>query len=207
MMLKIIADDLTPDNLAYWMTCLHLIIDGKDPRRSRELYDNLSSFRLDMNSNAAFKESSKVQLVEFIINDAGWHFRNEKPILDDFLRHIDHPYKSVREAIGRVIATIYRTRYHESFPDVDSLLDGNKAVSGVGIRPYQPSDEFAGTIKDVFDRLEKWRLERTPGQQTPSSYTSGSKTVLVWLTAHCPRKNASNWFRFSLTPSSISSFT
>ncbi|KAK1752270.1 proteasome activator BLM10 [Echria macrotheca] len=181
MMLKIIADDLTPDNLAYWMTCLHLIIDGKDPRRSRELYDTLSSFRLDMNSNAAFKESSKVQLVEFIINDAGWHFRNEKPILDDFLRHIDHPYKSVREAIGRVIATIYRTRYHESFPDVDALLDENKAASTVGIRPYRPSDEFAKTIKDVFDRLEKWRLERTPGQQTPSSYTSGSKTVLVWL--------------------------
>ncbi|KAK4442644.1 proteasome activator BLM10 [Podospora aff. communis PSN243] len=181
LMLKIIADDLTPDNLSYWMTCLHLIVDGKDPRRSRELVDALSAFRLDMNSNAAFKESSKVQLVEFIINDSGWHFRHERPILDDFLAHIDHPYKSVREAIGRVIATIYRTRYHESFRSVTELLERNKADSSIGIRPYQPGEEFVATIRDVFARLEKWRHERTPGQQTPSSYTSGSKTVLIWL--------------------------
>ncbi|KAK3987160.1 proteasome activator BLM10 [Cladorrhinum sp. PSN332] len=181
LMLKIIADDLTPDNLQYWMTCLHIIIDGKDPRRSRELTEALSSFRLDMNSNAAFKESSKVQLVEFIINDAGWHFRHEKPILEDFLKHIDHPYKSVRESIGRVIATIYRTRYHESFRNVPELLEKNKAASSIGIRAYVPSEEFSATIREVFDRIEKWRHERTPGQQTPSSYTSGSKTVLIWL--------------------------
>ncbi|KAK4190875.1 proteasome activator BLM10 [Podospora australis] len=181
LMLKIIADDLTPDNLQYWMTCLHIIIDGKDPRRTRELTEALSAFRLDMNSNAAFKESSKVQLVEFIINDAGWHFRHEKPILEDFLAHIDHPYKSVRESIGRVIATIYRTRYHESFRNVRELLEKNKAASSIGLRSYTPSEEFSATIKDVFDRLEKWRHERAPGQQTPSSYTSGSKTVLIWL--------------------------
>ncbi len=181
MMLKIIADDLTPDNLSYWMTCLHIIIDAKDPRRCRELTETLASFRLDMNSNAAFKESSKVQLVEFIINDAGWHFRHEKPILEDCLAHIDHPYKSVRESIGRIIATIYRTRYHESFKDVSTLLEQNKAESSIGLRPYQPSEEFSATIKEVFGRLEKWRHERTPGQQTPSSYTSGSKTVLIWL--------------------------
>ncbi|KAK4236188.1 hypothetical protein C8A03DRAFT_35915 [Achaetomium macrosporum] len=181
MMLKIIADDLTPDNLPHWMTCLHVIIDGKDPRRSRELTEALASFRLDRNSNAAFKESSKVQLIEFIINDAGWHFRREKPVLEDCLAHLDHPYKSVRESIGRIIATIYRTRYHESFKDVSTLLELNKAESPIGIRAYQPSEEFSATIRDVFSRLEKWRQERTPGQQTPSSYTSGSKTVLIWL--------------------------
>ncbi|KAL1840949.1 hypothetical protein VTJ49DRAFT_7608 [Mycothermus thermophilus] len=181
MMLKIIADDLTPDNLSYWMTCLHVVIDAKDPRRCRELTEALASFRLDSSSNAAFKESAKVQLVEFIINDAGWHFRHEKPILEDCLAHLDHPYKSVRESIGRVIATIYRTRYHESFRDVSTLLDANKAASSIGLRAYQPTEEFAATIRDVFARLEKWRLEREPGQQTPSSYTSGSKTVLIWL--------------------------
>ncbi|KAL2021676.1 hypothetical protein VTK56DRAFT_6768 [Thermocarpiscus australiensis] len=181
MMLKIIADDLTPDNLQYWIQCLHVIIAAKDPRRTRELTEALASFRLDVNSNAAFKEASKLQLVEFIVNDAGWHFRHEKPILEDCLAHIDHPYKSVRESIGRIIATIYRTRYYESFKDVSTLLEQNKAASPIGIRAYQPSEEFAATIRDVFSRLEKWRHERTPGQQTPSSYTSGSKTVLIWL--------------------------
>ncbi|KAH6618212.1 hypothetical protein B0J18DRAFT_274025 [Chaetomium sp. MPI-SDFR-AT-0129] len=181
MMLKIIADDLTPDNLSYWMTCLHVIIDGKDPRRYRELSEALASFRLDMTSNAAFKESSKLQLIEFIVNDAGWHFRHEQPILEDCLAHIDHPYKSVRESIGRVIATVYRTRYHESFRDVSTLLEQNKAESSLGIRPYQPTEAFSAAIRDVFARIETWRHERTPGQQTPSSYTSGSKTALIWL--------------------------
>ncbi|KAI2470230.1 hypothetical protein F4781DRAFT_430644 [Annulohypoxylon bovei var. microspora] len=181
MILDVFADNLTPDNFSYWVTCLHFIIDTKDPRRASELVSRLSSFRLDMNSNAAFKESAKVQLLEFLITDCGWHYRHEKPILDDFLAHIDHPYKAVRESIGRVIATIYRTRYHESFENVTALLEQNKADSNIGIRPYKPTEEFAATIKRVFDRLEVWRHERTPGQQTPSSYTSGSKTVLIWL--------------------------
>ncbi|KAJ9144251.1 Proteasome activator BLM10, partial [Pleurostoma richardsiae] len=181
MMLSILADDLTPDNLQYWMTCLHLVIGSKDPRKSHELVESLNSFRLDMSSNAAFKESSKVQLLEFLISDAGWHYRNEKPILEDFLAHIDHPYKSVREAIGRVIAAIFRTRYHESFPNVTALLEENKKESSIGLRPYQAPEDFSAAIREVFSRLEKWRHERTPGQQTPSSYTNGSKTVLVWL--------------------------
>lgn len=181
ILLQVFADGLTPENIQYWMTCLHMLISGKDPRQAREIFDKLSSFRLDMSSNAAFKESSKVQLLEFAIQDAGWHFRAEKPILEDFLAHIDHPYKSVREAIGRTIAAIYRTRYYEAFKDVDTLLSANKAASSIGIKPYQPSKEFTASIKDVFNRLEVWRKERAPGQQTPSSYTSGSKTVLLWL--------------------------
>ncbi|KAH6959709.1 hypothetical protein BKA56DRAFT_624244 [Ilyonectria sp. MPI-CAGE-AT-0026] len=167
-LLKIFADDLTPQNLQYWLTCLHLILDSKDPRRSHEIVDVLRSFRLDMTSNAAFKESSKVQLLEFIVADGGWHFQHETPILNDFLAHIDHPYKAVREAIGRVLSVIYKTRCHESFENVSKLLDENKADSSIGIQPYRPTQEFSSTIKEVFGRLEKWRHERPPGQQTPS---------------------------------------
>ena len=181
MLLRILDNDLTPENLQYWLTCLHLILDSKDPRRSHEIVDKLKSFRLDMTSNAAFKESSKIQLLEFIIADGGWHFRQEQPILKDFLAHIDHPYKAVRESIGRVLSIIYKTRYHESFDNVQNLLAANKDASSVGIRPYRPDEAFTATINEVFDRLEKWRHERTPGQQTPSQYTSGSKTVLMWL--------------------------
>lgn len=180
-LLKIFTDDLTPENLQYWLTCLHVVLDAKDPRRSHEIVERLQSFRLDMSSNAAFKESSKVQLVEFIVADAGWHFRDVKPILEHFVTHIDHPYKAVREAIGRLLSAIEKSRYYESFESVPKLLEENKKASPIGIRPYQLSAELSETIGDIFDRLEKWRHERTAGQQTPSSYTSGSKTVLMWL--------------------------
>ena len=181
MFLKILADDLTPENITYWLTCLHMILDARDPRRCHEIVDALRAFKLDMTSNAAFKESAKIQLLEFVIADGGWHFRGVQPILEDFLAHLDHPYKAVREAMGRVISFIYKTRHHESFENVTTLLEENKKASSVGIRPYKPTEQFSATIREVFDQLEKWRQEREPGQQTPSSYTAGSKTVLMWL--------------------------
>ncbi|PHH71070.1 hypothetical protein CDD80_5542 [Ophiocordyceps camponoti-rufipedis] len=181
MVLGVFRDDLTPENLQYWLACLHLVLDGKDPRRSHEIVDGLKSFRLDMSSNAAFKESSKLQLVEFIVADGGWHFRDTGPIQEHLVAHIDHPYKAVREAIGRLLSALEKSQYYEAFESVPKLLEENKASSSVGIRPYQPSPELTATMTGIFDRLERWRHERTPGQQTPSSYTSGSKTVLMWL--------------------------
>ncbi|PTB65615.1 hypothetical protein BBK36DRAFT_1121195 [Trichoderma citrinoviride] len=200
LMLKILDDDLTPENLQYWLTCLHLILDSKDPRRSYEILEELKMFRLDMSSNAAFKESSKIQLLEFAVADAGWHFRGVQPILNDFLAHIDHPYKAVREAMARVLSIIYKTRYYEAFENVQVLLDANKEASSVGLRPYQASDDLKATMKDVFGRLEKWRLERAPGQQEQSAYTCGSKTVLVWLDCTLSSHECTQLVPFFATP-------
>ncbi|KAF2690187.1 hypothetical protein K458DRAFT_288967 [Lentithecium fluviatile CBS 122367] len=177
----IFQDGLNPDNSGYWTTFLHVVLQSKDPRRGWPLVDWLASFRLDMESNAAFKESSKIYLLQQCIADAGWHFRLEKPILEDFMQHLDHPYKGVREAMGQTIAAIYRTRYHESYKDVDSLIKAQKEASSIGVRPYEPTEEFSKTITEVFERLEVWRGQRPAGQQTPSSYTSGGKTVLLWI--------------------------
>jgi proteasome activator subunit 4 len=177
----IFKDGLTPENSSYWTTFLHVVLQSKDPRRAWPMVDWLASFRLDMDSNAAFKESSKIQLLQQCILDAGWHFQLEEPILEDFMQHLDHPYKGVREAMGQTIASIYRTRYHESYPSVTALITAQREASSIGIRPYEPSAEYSATIMDVFSRLEKWRQERPSGQQTPSSYTSGGKTVLLWL--------------------------
>jgi proteasome activator subunit 4 len=48
-----------------------------------------------MSSNAAFKESSKIQLLQQGIGEVGWHFQLGQPILENFLSHIDHPYKGL----------------------------------------------------------------------------------------------------------------
>ena len=178
---KTFSDGLTPENSSYWIIFLHFILQGKDPRRSWPIVNWLANFKLDMASNAAFKESSKIQMVQQCVSDLGWHFQLEKPIVANFLSHLDHPYKGVREAMGHTLATIHRTRYHESYKDIDTLIRTQRNSSSIGTRPYQPSEEFSGMIQDIFKQLELWRREREPGQQTPSSYTSGSKTVLLWL--------------------------
>ena len=181
IILQVFSDGLNPENFTYWATFLHLATQGKDPRRLWPLVDWLASFRLDMESNAAFKESSKIRLLTQCVSDLGWHFQLEKPVLEDFHRHLDHPYKGVREAIGASLSIIERTRHHESYRDVTDLIRAQNKESSLGVRPYQPSAEFTSTIHEIFERIEKWRHERTPGQQTPSSYTAGSKTVLLWL--------------------------
>lgn len=178
---EIFLDGLTPENQGYWQTFLHLVLQGKDPRRSWLMVDWLCSLRLDMTTNAAFKESSKVKMLQQCVVDLGWHFQLEKPITEDFLAHLDHPYKGVREVIGSTLSSIYRSRYHESYKDVATLISVQNEASSVGTRPYQPTAELRTTMQSVFDRLERWRQERPPGQQTPSPYTLGSKTVLLWL--------------------------
>jgi proteasome activator subunit 4 len=177
----IFDDGLNPDNSGYWTTFLHVVLQAKDPRRGWPLVDWLSSFRLDMDSNAAFKESSKIYLLQQCIADAGWHFRLEKPILENFMQHLDHPYKGVREAMGQTIAAIHRTRYYESYKNVGALIKAQKEASSIGVRPYEPTPDFSKMITEVFERLEVWRGERPAGQQTPSPYTNGGKTVLLWL--------------------------
>ncbi|KAI9664681.1 MAG: hypothetical protein M1821_006128 [Bathelium mastoideum] len=178
---SVFSDGLTPENEPYWSSFVHVVFSGRDPRRNWPLLDWLSGFRLDMSSNAAFKESSKIHLLQVCVLTIGWHFQLDKPITENFLQHLDHPYKGVREAMGTTLATINRTRHHESFLDVPDLVLAQKKSSSIGVRPYQPSEEFSTIIRDVFERLEVWRQARPPGQQTPSSYTSGSKTVLLWL--------------------------
>ena len=178
---RIFSEGLTPENSGYWSTFVTLIVGGKDPRRAWPLIDWLANFRLDLQTNAAFKESSKITLLHLVIGSVGWHFQLERPIVQDFLEHLDHPYKSVREVMGSTLATIFRTRYHESYKDVPTLLEAQKAASSIGTRPYKPTEEFAGIVHDIFERLEKWRLQRPPGAQTPTSYTQASKTVLLWL--------------------------
>jgi proteasome activator subunit 4 len=178
---RIFSDGMTPENTSYWLTFVTLIVGGKDPRRAWPLVDWLAGFRLDMGTNAAFKESSKITLLQTVINAVGWHFQLDRGVLDDFLEHIDHPYKGVREVMGTSLATIFRTRYHESYKDIPTLLEDQKNASSVGTRPYQPTEEFSGIVRNVFDRLEKWRLERPAGIQTPTPYTQASKTALLWL--------------------------
>lgn len=178
---RVFSEGLTPENSGYWTMFLHMIMQTRDPRRAWPLVEWLASFRLDMSSNAAFKESSKIHLLNQMILDAGWHFQLEEPILDDFLSHIDHPYKGVRESMATTLASVYRTRHHESFKNVSSLLEAQHSAGPLGLPPYVPSPAFDSVIRDMFERLERWRHERVPGTQAPSPYTSGSKTVLLWL--------------------------
>ncbi|KAB8336954.1 hypothetical protein FH972_021259 [Carpinus fangiana] len=178
---SILEDGMTPDNQGYWSTFIDVLLQNRDPRRAWPLVEWLSSFRLDRTSNAAFKESSKITSLMHSIADIGWHYQLGKPIWDDFVANLDHPYKGVREVMGITLATMNRAEYYESYPDVTTLIESQKAASTLGTRPYELTPEFKKVIEGIFDQIEQWRKERPPGQQTASAYTSASKTMMLWL--------------------------
>ncbi|KAF2860630.1 hypothetical protein K470DRAFT_216576 [Piedraia hortae CBS 480.64] len=178
---RIFNDHLTPDNHSYWSAFVTFIVGGKDPRRSWPLISWLANFRLDMETNAAFKERSKITLLQIVIGTNGWHFQLHRPIISDFISHLDHPYKGVRELMGSTLALMFRTRHHESHRDVQALLNSQRDASSVGTKPYTATPEFSKLIESVLERLETWRLERPTGTQTSTPYTQASKTVLLWL--------------------------
>ena len=181
IILGIFQDGLTPENSGYWNSFLRTLFANRDPRRVWPLLDWLASYRLDLTSHAAFKESSKISLLNIAISEIGWHFQLDKGIVDDFVAHLDHPYKAVREAMGVTLAYMNRTRHHESYADLQSLMKAQKEASSIGTRPYQPTEEFSEMITEILARLEKWRKEYTPAEQSTSPYLSGSKTVLLWF--------------------------
>lgn len=83
--------------------------------------------------------------------------------------------------MGSALGMLYRAQHHVSYPSVDSLMIAQAQASPLGVRPYRANEQFMETMMDVFSRLETWRQERPPGQQAQSSYTSASKTVLLWI--------------------------
>jgi len=76
------------------------------------------------------------------------------------------------------------------------MMDSQAEASSVGCASYEPSPEFVATMENVFQRLKKWRHERTPGQQSPSAYTSASKTVLLWLESTLSSYECTQLLRF-----------
>ncbi|KAK9471314.1 uncharacterized protein V1510DRAFT_215141 [Dipodascopsis tothii] len=178
---RVFDDELNPDNLTYWTDFVSYIVEAQDMRHFWPLVQKLASVRIDVGSNAAFKESSKILLLRKCIQKAKWHFQSEGPIVEHFLEHLDHSYNGVREAIGRTLSAVFKTRYHESFASVAELLERNRAAGPVGLVPYQATPELERVMDTVFGKLARWREERAPHQETPSSYTSGSKTVMIWV--------------------------
>ncbi|KAK9469620.1 hypothetical protein V1512DRAFT_250751 [Lipomyces arxii] len=177
---SVIDDELTPENLPYWTGFVGYLSNSVDPRSIWPLVQKLTSVRIDATSNAAFKESSRIALMRAFLSRASWSFQMYQPIMDDLLNNLDHSYKGVREEIGRTLSLFPKSHYYESFKDIATLLQANYEAGPLGLIAYPMTDQRTEMIEKVFARLAQWRSERQPLQET-SSYTNGSKTVMIWF--------------------------
>lgn len=171
------------ENLPYWEKFLRTLLRGRDPRRAWPLIKWLADFRLDMASDSVFRDKARIDLLHQVIAETGWHFRLQRPILEDFVQHLDYRYEDVRQAMGRVLAAIYRNGCHESHSNLDALLQAQKSAGPVGGKPYEPTEDFKAMFDAILARLEGWRLQGRASQETWKSYMRACKTVFHMLLA------------------------
>lgn len=179
---QVLTDRLTPDNVVYWQHCVSSVFLHRDPRRFFPLLEVVSTLPLDMDSHSAFAESAKILVLRKMVAAVGWHYQSGDEAIRKFIAHVDHPYKRVRDEIGRALNSLFAMQYFEAHPTVSHFLEANcNAESSLGVVPYKPNTQLSNAMSEMFAKLQQWRLERTPGQEAPSQYTMASKTMATWV--------------------------
>ncbi|GAO52380.1 hypothetical protein SAICODRAFT_114459 [Saitoella complicata NRRL Y-17804] len=184
-LLKTVFDEkLTPENLGTWTGFVSHLFHKQDPRRAMPLMKMLSEFRLNMHSNEAFKESARIALLRKCMALAGWHYTLEEPIVSDFLAHLDHPYKGVREEIAKTLWVVYNRQRYYAYASVEDLLAAKKLEPVP--RANNPLDEvFAKIIPELHEHRQNGA-----GTEEATPYKSAGKTLAIWLRAAITADNA-----------------
>ncbi|ORY77382.1 hypothetical protein BCR37DRAFT_351020 [Protomyces lactucae-debilis] len=179
---EVLTSRLTPDNVAYWQQACSIIFLHRDPRRFFPLLEMISNLPLDMESYSAFAESAKISVLRKTVAAVGWHYQSGDKAIEKFIAHVDHPYKRVRDEIGKALNNLFAMQYFESHASVEAFLESNlQSGSSLGVVPYQPNAKLTAVMQDMFKKLHAWRLERPVGQEAPSQYTMASKTIATWV--------------------------
>lgn len=87
----------------------------------------------------------------------------------------------MRKEVGLMLSTMTSLNRNLSFKNVNEVIEASMKASSTGFPGWAPSEDFEQNMKILAERLEKWRLERTPGQTAESSpYVTGAQTILSW---------------------------
>ena len=179
---SVLTDRLTPDNVGYWQQCIISVFMHRDSRRFFPLLQIVTDLPLDMESHSAFAESAKISVLRKTVASVGWHFQSGEASINKFIAHIDHPYKRVRDEIGRALNSLFAMQYFEAHPSVSHFVEANSnASTSLGVVPYLPNLQLTQAIQEMYIKLAQWRAERPPGQEAPSQYTMASKTMSTWV--------------------------
>ncbi|EMR08512.1 hypothetical protein PNEG_02995 [Pneumocystis murina B123] len=174
-------ENITPETLIFWLNFVKFSFSKRDPRRSWPFLKMLISFRLDKKSDLAFKETAKIALLRKAITHCGWHFQFANLIIENLLFHLDHPYKRVRDEIGKTLYIITSSEYHESFCNAESFIEYQyQNQNSYMTIPYISSNHFKNVIKKIFSQLKDRKSEYILNSNSVS-YISCSKTILSWL--------------------------
>jgi proteasome activator subunit 4 len=103
---------ITPETKSLWMDALGYILIARDPARARTLIDWIfASSKLDVDSNAAFEESVKLNVERAVIKYGKWRVMDRfQDRFDEYMSHVQHPYEQVRRQLGVNISRVIQIK-------------------------------------------------------------------------------------------------
>ncbi|ORX56233.1 hypothetical protein DM01DRAFT_330261 [Hesseltinella vesiculosa] len=187
--------NVTPDTHTYWSTFLRCCCSRRDPRRLVPLVQAVLATGFDPTSDAAFTEASKLTYVHSIIMGMKWRFQPwSGDLLALYIQNLNHPYKQVREVLGRNMNDMMQIQWIPGFASVSDALNASLSHPGGNQTPSLPTLEIDLLLRPILETLDiecqhDIQLDQQPLQgRAKTHHYASCKTVLCWL-----REALSTW--------------
>jgi proteasome activator subunit 4 len=140
-----------------WDGCLHWLLRNYDPRRFPGLVRYVSSLQLtDLDS--ALLSHAKLDTLCAFLTCQGWRFRQEKEVVSMLLRAMETVLSaSIASAVGTTLASVFIPRFHDSWPNVHTLIAKNRDAGPLGIRPFETIPDMRNMVTAVFKTVSTLR--------------------------------------------------
>ncbi|KAI1840019.1 hypothetical protein JX266_013777 [Neoarthrinium moseri] len=140
-----------------WTDFLRWLARNHDPRRFPGLIRVIRSLRLNA-SDSDTQSHAKLSMLNNLLVDVAWRFRHRKDVASMLLQTKNAILSvDVSGALGSTLAQVYTTGFHDSWPDVRTLISANQNASSLGIRPYILHDDMRHTVAQLFRTISTFR--------------------------------------------------
>lgn len=193
MIIDALGDKLIATVRNMWLTCVQWLLVVHDPRRYPGLARHFSELLLSPTYDVHRNETTLLIVSEFF-ESQGWRLRSGEDVVATALAHVGGSLAGIEpnQLLGRLIAHVYNSSFHESFPSGEDFRDAAVAASlAVGHRPYEPGEKMRKAVRALFAKVTELRLqhegeekeEKEEKSLRPIShdYMHAARTALAWL--------------------------
>ena len=179
------------DTTKCWDISIEYVLNDRDPRRHRPLFDFCinTALNADFNSGSAFDLARRVQLVRSVIRCLQWRFNAwADEFVELYFKSVACPYAEVRSLMASVINAIDQLKFYPSYPSATALTDEvlQDTTSEKDIMQIR-SGLFMPQLQKIMDSLPEWKAERPHGPKAVLSVHDTSA-----LTSMCLSQNMEN---------------
>ncbi|EMG49905.1 BLM10 Proteasome activator BLM10 [Candida maltosa Xu316] len=181
---KILNEDLSPDNQGIWNVFCVWLPGQLDVRRFPKVWSEILDFKLDPNSDSAFRDSTRISYMRGVIGTVSWRLGDPDKILQFCLDNINYKYAAVRSQVGNLMAVLSFNYYVESIADSKVFLESTHTKKGLMLYDGRSDCRIINIVSKLFDQIESWRKEvvdLTPQEILKTNYIYTATTVLTWL--------------------------